>query len=77
MWQRLKCSFPFSLNHFWHRPVRVIDVMEPTGSKIVKCFSCGRLFGMNDNVRTILPLDDEMVEMYRIFGNKMEYLELK
>ncbi len=74
-WQKLKCHFGWGLYHFWHKPVVVIDTMKPTTTDIVKCESCGKLFGMNHNVKSILPLDDEMIKMYQLFGNKMEYLE--
>jgi hypothetical protein len=75
MWQRLKCYYGWGIHHFWHKPIVVIDTMKPTTTDIVKCKSCGKLFGMNHNVKSILPLDDEMIKMYRLFGNKMEYLE--
>ena len=39
-------------------------------SLLVGCHRCGHFYGMNNNVRAILPFDKDMEEMYRICGIK-------
>jgi hypothetical protein len=37
-------------------------------SRQVGCSRCGREWGMNDNVRALVPWDGELEQMYRDFG---------
>ncbi|MBC8439310.1 MAG: hypothetical protein H8D87_06465 [Deltaproteobacteria bacterium] len=74
--QKIKCSIPFNLFWIGHE-LRIIQDIKPTGSQIVQCVHCGRLFGMNHDVKAILPLSKEMAEMYFRSGNKLEHIQSK
>lgn len=74
--QKIKCWIPFNLFWIGHK-LKIVKVIEPTGSWIVQCIHCERLFGMNHNTRTMLPLSKEVVEMYFRFGNKLEHIQSK
>ena len=60
MLKRLICSV------FGHRYV-VQRVFSATSRK-VGCTRCNQEWGMNDSVRTIIPWDGELEQMYREFG---------
>ena len=73
--QKINCRFGEPPLRFGHKPIKVIATMQPTGSQIIQCTSCKRLFGINHNVELILPLDNEMIEMYEMFGNDMTIIK--
>ena len=75
--QKWLCRIPFSPFRFYHDELRIVQRMSPTNSDIVQCQSCGRLFGMNHSVKQILPMDDDLVDMYTRFGNKLKHVESK
>ena len=52
--QRILCSMPFSLNHFWHGDLRIVRKLSKQ-SELIECLSCGRMFAINHDVRAILP----------------------
>ena len=39
-------------------------------SMLVGCRRCGKFYGINHDVRAILPFDKEMYQMYKSFGEK-------
>lgn len=63
--QRIKCKMPFSFSHFWHKPVSLVRWLSAS-SKLIKCDSCGKMFAMNDDVRQILPWDEEFEKFYEM-----------
>ncbi len=42
-------------------------VFSPT-SRQVGCLRCGMEWGMNDEVRSLIPWDGELEELYRLIG---------
>ena len=65
--QKVKCSIPFSLNHFWHKNIYVVKQLSPQ-SQLIQCRDCGKKFAINHDVRSILPW--ETVEtFYAEFGH--------
>lgn len=57
---RLSCSL------FGHKYV-VERLFSPVSRKI-GCTRCGQSWGMNDNVRAVVPWNGELEQMYRILG---------
>ena len=49
-----------------HRFYRVKELTS--WSRKIGCRRCGRCFGMNDDVRAIIPWDDELEAMYKTIG---------
>jgi transcription elongation factor Elf1 len=62
--QKIKCSMPFSLNHFWHENVVVVRNLSDQ-SQLIQCQDCGKLFAINHSVRVVLPW--EKVKAYYDF----------
>ena len=52
--QKVKCSMPFSLNHFWHKNVFVVRELSAQ-SQLIQCRDCGQKFAINHDVQAILP----------------------
>ena len=55
--QKIKCSMPFSLNHFWHKNVFVVRNLSDQ-SQLIQCRDCGKKFAINHDVEAILPWED-------------------
>ena len=62
MLKRIICLF---LGHKYFRVKFLNDY-----SILVGCKRCGHYYGMNKNVKAILPFDEEMEKMYRVVGIK-------
>jgi hypothetical protein len=57
---RIICLF---LHHKYYR-IRRLGVK----SDLIGCKRCGKFYGINYDVRAILPFDKEMYEMYKLMG---------
>ena len=64
-WQMFLCWWsnpPFS---FHHKNIRVVKRLSPNSYK-AECKDCGRAFGINEDIRVVLPWNSELEDMYKL-----------
>ena len=49
---------------------RVVQEFSSHSRRVV-CDHCGADWGMNDQTRTMIPWDEELAEIYRMFGHRI------
>lgn len=56
---------------FGHSKYRIVQKFSGT-SRRIRCLRCGKDFGMNDEVRAVIPWTGELEQMYKDFGHKIK-----
>lgn len=65
LWQRIKCRLGL---HWFYRKQQVSEA-----SDLIGCACCGREWGMNHDVRGLIPWDEELERMYARFGTVVDH----
>lgn len=74
--QKVKCAIPFLPYGFWHDRLMVVQQL-PNQARLVQCQSCGRLFGMKDDLKIILPFGMDLAGLYKEHGEKLKHVDSK